>query len=133
MLDAVTEHMELPEHKTYVLIVKGESMAGDHISDGDYVLVERIGAKSPTVGAIVVALNTKTCEATLRHWHPGKHQVCLRASSPEFPDRVWMMRDCRIEGVVIGVLRSYADLPESSHKMDGSVRDVDPAPYPAWG
>jgi repressor LexA len=91
-------------HRSYVLQVKGDSMIGDHISDGDFVIVEE--RETAREGEKVIAMVGD--EVTLKTFHrESDGSVRLDPSNPAMePIRV---RDgqFRIQGVVIGVMRKY--------------------------
>ena len=92
-------------HRCYVLQVKGDSMIGDHISDGDFVIVEeRQIAKD---GEKVIAM-LGDGEVTLKTFHrESDGSVRLDPSNPAMqPIRV-REGHFRIQGVVIGVMRKY--------------------------
>ena len=85
-----------------MLRVCGESMIGDHICNGDYVLVEK--RSQVRDGDIVVALLANG-EATLKRLYRCESGFRLEGTNPEFePIHV----DCLdVQGVVIGVVRQY--------------------------
>jgi repressor LexA len=87
---------------TFALRVDGESMRDEGILDGDYVLVERRDtAKS---GDRVVAL-LPNGETTLKTYFKEADHIRLQPANPAFePIKV---KDCKIQGVVISVLRRY--------------------------
>ncbi len=89
----------------FMLRVKGDSMTGDHIQDGDLLVVNP--ATSPREGDIVVAVVDG--EATVKHLHlPGREggEVELRPSNPDYdPIRV-RAEDVHIVGRVAGLLRT---------------------------
>jgi len=89
----------------YVLRVRGDSMIDDHLCDGDYVVIERReNAKS---GEQVVAL-LDTGEATLKRFYKESGgRVRLQPANKNHQPRIVDADKCRIQGVVIGVLRSY--------------------------
>lgn len=94
------------KHGVYVLRVRGESMIDDHLCDGDYVVIERReGARN---GEQVVAL-IDDAEATLKRFYkePGG-KVRLQPANRTMEPRILEGTRCKIQGVVIGVLRSYA-------------------------
>src|SRR5580658_1953069 len=88
----------------YVLRVRGESMIDDHLCDGDYVIIER----RPTArnGEQVVAL-LDTGEATLKRFYREGGKIRLQPANSSMEPRIVDAETCRIQGVVIGVLRSY--------------------------
>jgi repressor LexA len=89
----------------YVLRVRGESMIEDHLCDGDYVVIER--RETARNGEQVVAL-LDTGEATLkRFYREGAGKIRLQPANATMEPRIVEADRCRIQGVVIGVLRSY--------------------------
>jgi repressor LexA len=89
-------------HGTYVLRVKGNSMIDDHIADGDYVIIER--REHARDGEIVVALLEEG--ATLKRFFKERGRIRLQpANSTMAP--IYVDKDIRIQGVLIGVLRTY--------------------------
>ena len=90
----------------YVLKVRGESMIEDHLMDGDYVVIER--RESARTGEQVVALLTDTNEATLkRYYREAGNKVRLQPANRTMEPRIIDADRVRVQGVVIGVLRSY--------------------------
>jgi repressor LexA len=99
------ERMFQSRSGVYVLRVRGESMIEDHLCDGDYVVIER--RENARNGEQVVAL-LDTGEATLkRFYREGGGKVRLQPANSGMQPRVVDADRCRIQGVVIGVLRSY--------------------------
>jgi len=86
----------------YVLRVRGDSMLGDQICDGDYVVVER--RNTARDGEMVVAL-IEGQEATLKRLYRTAQGVRLEASNPAYEPI--FAQDVQIQGVVVGVLRRY--------------------------
>ncbi|HEY0007551.1 MAG TPA: transcriptional repressor LexA [Tepidisphaeraceae bacterium] len=99
------ETMFASKQGVYVLRVRGESMIEDHLCDGDYVVIER--RETARAGEQVVAL-LDTGEATLKRWYkePG-NKIRLQPANREMEPRIVDADRVRIQGVVIGVLRSY--------------------------
>lgn len=87
---------------TFALRVVGESMIGDGILDGDFVVVRR--RTSAESGQTVVALLDG--EATVKRFHRCKGGFELRAANPAF-DTIEVRGDRAFElvGIVVGVLR----------------------------
>jgi repressor LexA len=89
----------------YVLRVRGDSMIDDHLCDGDYVVIER--RDSARNGEQVVAL-LDTGEATLKRFYKEGGKIRLQPANKTMEPRIVEVGRCKIQGVVIGVLRSYA-------------------------
>ena len=87
----------------FALRVEGESMRDEGILDGDYVLVER--RETARNGDRVVAL-LPNGETTLKtFFKEANGYIRLQPANPDFKPII--VRDCRIQGVLIGVLRRY--------------------------
>lgn len=101
------EQMFSSREGVYVLKVRGDSMIDDHLCDGDFVIIER--RETAEKGDQVVAL-LDTGEATLKRFYPepgGK--IRLQPANSAMEPRIVDADRCRVQGVVIGVLRSYAN------------------------
>ncbi len=88
--------------ENFALRVVGDSMVGDGILDGDYVVVRRQthAANGQTVVALVDG------EATVKRFYRRGGRVELRPANPLMdPIEVGPGQALRIEGVVIGVIR----------------------------
>jgi repressor LexA len=88
----------------YVLKVRGDSMIEDHLCDGDFVIIER--REIAKNGEQVVAL-LDTGEATLKRYYREGHKIRLQPANSTMEPRFVEADRCRIQGVVIGILRSY--------------------------
>jgi repressor LexA len=86
----------------FALQVTGESMIEEHIADGDYVIIRR---QEQARDGQIVAVRDEDGEATLKKlYHEGgrvRLQPANPAYQPIYADRV------AVQGVVVGVLRSY--------------------------
>lgn len=92
-------------HDCFLLRVKGESMTGAGIMDGDMVIV-RPQATAEN-GEIVAALIDN--EATVKRFQSTIDAVVLKAENPAFEPIVIKpgRADFRIIGIVVGLLRDY--------------------------
>lgn len=88
--------------ETFVLRVRGDSMIDEQIRDGDYVIVKK--QEKPRNGQTVVAL-LEQGEATLKKFYRKKDHIRLEPANKEYEPII--VHDCTIQGVVIGVLRTY--------------------------
>jgi repressor LexA len=107
----VREYLPLPaEHvrgaEVYMLEVDGDSMAGDGVLKGDYVIVDRY--PSWEEGDMVVVLH-KNAATVKRVWREGS-SIHLESSNPKYDPIILEEGDDRedkpvIQGRVIGVVR----------------------------
>ena len=100
-LDVDPEFLEgVADHKFFILRVKGESMTGRGIYDGDLVVVD--GDRYPKERDIVVALIDG--ENTLKTLVKQGERFVLKAENPDFPDLI-PIEEMSTQGVVRAVLR----------------------------
>ena len=90
---------------TFALEVRGESMIGDHICDGDMILLER--PAEVRNGDIVVAL-VRGAETTLKRFYrePGD-RIRLQPANAALQPIVVPAADVQIQGRLLAVLRKY--------------------------
>jgi repressor LexA len=88
----------------FVLRVTGDSMIGDGILDGDYVVVHKQATAEH--GQTVVAMLDN--EATVKRFYRRGRHIELHPANPALrPLIIENAADFRIEGVVVGVIRHY--------------------------
>lgn len=85
---------------TFALRVRGDSMIGAHILDGDIVILE--DRKDARSGDIVAALIDG--ETTLKRYVTDHGRPYLKAENPLYPDLV-PARELRIQGVMVSLVR----------------------------
>ena len=92
--------------RTFALRVRGDSMTGEGILDGDFVIVE--SQQTAKNGQTVVAL-VDGSDATVKRFYRERGGIRLEAANPRYkpilikpPDRIG------IQGVVIGVIRKFS-------------------------
>lgn len=88
--------------ENYILRVRGFSMIGDGISDGDYVVVERCDTAEN--GETVVALVSGT-GVTLKKLYREKNHVRLQPANPYLEPII--ATDVVVQGKVVAVIRRY--------------------------
>lgn len=94
------EDVFVSPHGNFALRVRGDSMIGDNICDGDFVVCER--RETARDGEMVVALLDEG-EATLKRAFRTSSGIRLQASNPAYEPII--AKNVRIQGVVVGVLR----------------------------
>ncbi|RMG91594.1 MAG: LexA family transcriptional regulator [Zetaproteobacteria bacterium] len=105
MEDAITIDDYLVDHpsRTVLVQVRGDSMLGAGIQDGDYVVVERTDQAQP--GQIVVA--RVDGEYTIKYLMRDGDGWFLRAANPHYPD-LRPQGSLDLFGIVRGQFRRYA-------------------------
>ena len=85
---------------TFALRVRGDSMIGAHIVDGDIVILE--DSKEAHSGDIVAALLDG--ETTLKRYVVEHGRPYLKAEIPVYPDLI-PARELKIQGVMVSLIR----------------------------
>ncbi|MCX8108840.1 MAG: transcriptional repressor LexA [Verrucomicrobiae bacterium] len=96
-----------PTARTFVLEVRGDSMIGRHILDGDLVVLEH--GRTPKNGDVVAALIDN--ESTLKTFvHERGRPPYLKAENPKYP-RLYPASELVIQGVMVGLIRRVKSSP----------------------
>lgn len=93
----------LPIGPVFMLQVRGDSMIGDHIVDGDQVIVVPYSGQPKGNGEMVVALVDN--DATVKHLKIREGKYRLESSNPDHPVRIEEPENVYIQGRVIGLVR----------------------------
>jgi repressor LexA len=89
-----------PSPRTFALEVRGDSMIGKHIIDGDVVVVEY--GQTPRHGDVVAALIDG--ESTLKTYVCDKGKPHLKAENPQYP-KLFPAGELVIQGVMVALIR----------------------------
>ncbi len=87
--------------RAFALKVRGDSMIGAGISDGDLVILEH---REPRSGAVVAALIDG--ETTLKRFLQQGGNPYLKAENPHYPDLI-PARELIIQGVMVALIRKF--------------------------
>jgi len=106
-LKDITEVIPIPEQlsgseESFMVKVEGDSMIGDHILDGDYVMVKP--QQNADNGDIVIALLNQE-EVTVKRLYKKDNQITLQPSNSLY--KPINIKDAIILGKVIGILRRF--------------------------
>lgn len=88
----------------YALEVKGDSMIGIGINDGDVVVIRETSTADN--GDIVVAL-VEDHEATLKRFLRRGNAIALEAANPAYETRVLPEDKVKVQGRLVGLIRTY--------------------------
>ena len=92
-----------PTARTFALQVRGDSMVGRHILDGDLVVVEP--GETPRNGDVVAALIDG--ESTLKTYVADRRRPYLKAENPRYPKLI-PAEELMIQGVMVALIRKNA-------------------------
>jgi len=88
----------------FVLRVRGDSMVGEGILDGDLIVVERVERVENGELAVVLVGGE---EATVKRFYQEGAMVRLRPSNPEMEEMMLPASRVEVRGRVVGLLRNY--------------------------
>ena len=88
----------------YALEVKGDSMIGAGINDGDVVVIRE--TRTASNGDIVVAL-VEEQEATLKRFRRNGSTIALEAANPAYETRLYRDEQVKVQGRLVGLIRTY--------------------------
>lgn len=88
----------------YALEVRGDSMTGAGINDGDIAVIRESGTAE--TGDIVVALVDGN-EATLKRFHRKSGAIELEAANPAYPVQTYRDDQVQVQGKLVGLIRTY--------------------------
>ncbi len=109
-ISEVSHHVAVPgsmlgaQGEHYALEVRGDSMIEAGINDGDIVVIR--SQSTADTGDIVVALVDET-EATLKRFRRRGGMIALEAANPAYETRLLREDQVRIQGRLVGLIRSY--------------------------
>ena len=109
-ISEVSHHIAVPgsmlagHDRHYALEVKGDSMIEAGINDGDVVVIRE--QSTADNGDIVVAL-VEGHEATLKRYRRKGGLIALEAANPAYETRVLPEEKVRVQGRLVGLIRSY--------------------------
>jgi repressor LexA len=109
-ISEVSHHVAVPGSllsgagQHYALEVRGDSMIGAGIHDGDIVVIRETQVAEN--GDIVVAL-VEDQEATLKFFRRHQGSIALEAANPDYETRVYRDDQVKVQGRLVGLIRSY--------------------------
>jgi len=99
-IEHISLQSEFGSDDTFALKVQGDSMTGDGIFDGDYVVCKR--SQTASNGKIVAAIVDNE-NATVKRFYKETDRIRLEPSNLDYPPIY--TKNCQIAGVVVGLLR----------------------------
>lgn len=108
-ISEVSHHVTVPQTMIghgdhYALEVRGDSMIGAGINDGDVVVIRETSTADN--GDIVVALVEEE-EATLKRFRRQNGMIALEAANPAYETRLYRDDQVRVQGRLVGLIRTY--------------------------
>lgn len=119
-------HLDIPtdlsKKADFALVVRGDSMIGAGINEGDYAICKQ--REAAINGQIVVAL-VDGSETTLKYYIQENGKAVLRAANPEFRD-IELKKGDSIQGYVVKILKdppSINSYREFLYFKDGHLQE----------
>lgn len=109
-ISEVSHHVAVPgtmlagQGEHFALEVRGDSMIEAGINDGDIVIIR--AQSTAQNGDIVVAL-VDEAEATLKRFRRRGGMIALEAANPAYETRLLRDDQVRVQGRLVGLIRSY--------------------------
>lgn len=100
----VPSTMVIKPDATYALTIQGSSFMEELLNDGDILIVEARQEANP--GETVVALINDS-ETVIRRYYPDGRKAKLIGSQPLHPPLIINNDNLSIQGVVLGLIRTY--------------------------
>lgn len=99
-------HQVLEQPNCFALRVIGDSMLGDMIMEGDYVLLRRPAADEVPKDAVIVAVRVDGEGTTLKRYYQSGEDVTLKPSNLAY-DPIYAKADAvEVQGILVGVWRN---------------------------
>ena len=89
--------------RAFALKVRGDSMVGAQINDGDLVVLEQRGAKNNDIVAALI-----DGETTLKRLVVEKGKTFLKAENPKYPD-LSPLTELSVQGVMVALVRKVGE------------------------
>ena len=103
---AVPADMVPNRFRHYALRVQGDSMIDEHIRDGDHIVVR--SRETARDGQTVVALVKGEAATVKKLYREEGGRIRLQPANDDMEPIVEDAADVRVQGVVVGLIRSYA-------------------------
>ncbi len=89
----------------YTLQVIGDSMIEDHITEGDYVVMQQITSIQQTKDGDIVAARVEGSGTTLKRIYFSPEQVTLKPSNAKYEPITAAPEHVEVQGILLGVCR----------------------------
>jgi SOS-response transcriptional repressor LexA len=99
---SMDEYLITKPDASFLLQVRGDSMIGEGIMEGDLVIIEK--GRQPKIGDVVIA--EVDGEWTMKYFKKQRGKVYLEAANPKYPI-IWPKTELQLGGVVTAVIRKY--------------------------
>ena len=99
---SMDEYLITKPDASFLLQVRGDSMNGEGIMEGDLVIIEK--GRQPKIGDVVIA--EVDGEWTMKYFKKQNGKVYLEAANPKYPI-IWPKTALQLGGVVTAVIRKY--------------------------
>lgn len=92
----------------YALRVRGDSMIGALIADGDVVIMRPVQDPKAVKNGTIVAARVNGDGQTLKYYNRKANQVKLEPANPNYPVIEALATEVQLQGVLVAVWRGYS-------------------------
>ena len=95
------------QQNCFALQVVGDSMIEDYITEGDLVIMRPPSANEQIKTGKIIAARIEGYGTTLKHFYCHGELVTLKAANPKYPPIEVQVNKLEIQGILMGIWRSY--------------------------
>ena len=92
----------------FALRVVGDSMIEDSIADGDLAILRSVSVDDQLKNGEIVAARVEGLGTTLKRFYCDDGNVTLKPSNPKYPPIEALAHSVQVQGILVGVWRSYS-------------------------
>ncbi len=94
----------------YALRVRGDSMIGALIGEGDVVIMRPVQDPKTLKNGVIVAARVNGDGTTLKYYHRKVNQVTLKPANPNYPTIEAAATEVQVQGLLVAVWRGYGNI-----------------------
>lgn len=94
----------------YALRVRGDSMIGALIGEGDVVIMRPVQDPKTLKNGVIVAARVNGDGTTLKYYYRKVNQVTLKPANPNYPTIEAAATEVQVQGLLVAVWRGYGNI-----------------------
>ncbi|MEY2985300.1 MAG: SOS-response repressor and protease LexA [Cyanobacteriota bacterium] len=98
----------MKQSSAFALKVAGNDLVDDSITEGDMVILRSVSGEETIEDGALVAVSVKGGKITIKRYYQDGSKVILKASNNKGPGQEMKASEVEIQGILLGVWRSFA-------------------------